>query len=604
MYIKKGNIHMKKRIFLMLFILVALVVMLSSCGHECNFVVEQEKAPDCLTSGYKVLGCTECDEERLENLPALGHDYEDTVVAPTCQAQGYTTQKCTRCGDTNNDAKLNFTTKLNHSFVHVENSKVEPTCTEAGYEMQKCSMCGFERSYNSVEKLGHKFETKIEQTVAPTCTEAGAGTEISRCTVCQAKNPDFTDRPNVEIPALGHDIQRTDDYRVSRVEVTCTTAQHDTWACKRSGCSYTEEADTLDPLGHEWTVDAGVKNAATCHTLETRTFNCVRFGNDGCVKTDAQGDVSKVKVTPNSYLAHTPGAAADCDSAQICTTCTATELCTECTMTDDKCTVCIDAGKKHVFANPTGEHDYDVATDKGLQRTVAPTCMQQGYSIYLCTGCNKTYNDNYTNIDPNNHNVDFDTMVGGKTVAATCNKYEYSVHACTNESINGIPCSYTEQKVVGDTYADHIFADAEPTGVITCTHCQKSFYDTTYNESTYEEYLGKEFDDNASLDVTITVSKEVGIPMKLTNAATSAVQVDADHADTTKIAIIRIVSSSEDVKFTVTVNGEVVTLDGSGYIDICAIGDITSLSVASEGTGDYEATVYFYGETAISVSND
>ncbi|MBR2296216.1 MAG: hypothetical protein IKA43_02285 [Clostridia bacterium] len=496
---------MKKRLFLMLFILVALVAMLASCGHECEFELKQETPATCEEAGYRVLGCTECDEEKLENIPALGHDYVSTVVPPTCQAQGYTTQKCSRCGDTNNDAKLDFTEKTKHTYVHVDNSKVEPTCTENGYELQKCSACGIERKYNSVEKLGHKFKTTLVPSVLPTCTDAGAGTETRKCEVCGTKDENFTDRPNVEIPALGHDIDKTDDYRTSTTPATCTTSQHDVWSCKREGCAYTEEADVGDPLGHDWTVDAGVKAAATCYSLETRTYNCVRFGQAGCVKTDAQGDVSKVKITADSLLPHTPGAAADCDTAQICTVCESNPLASGLgeACVNDATGVCLcgkDSNKIHVFAAPTGEHDYDVATSKGLQETIAPTCMKRGYSVYLCSGCNKTYNDNYTDIDPDNHNVDYDSMVGDKIVDATCIKFAYSVHGCTNQAENGTFCDYTTEKVQGNEYADHVFTLADPTGVATCTHCQKSFYDTTYVENVYMEYV--EIDENDTGEYT------------------------------------------------------------------------------------------------------
>lgn len=601
---------MKKRIFLMLFALLAVVFVLASCGHdEHSFTVEKEVVPaTCVESGYKVMGCTECDQTENVIIPSLGHDYVNTVIAPTCKLQGYTTQKCSRCGDTNSDAKLDIKQPTGeHKFEHVEGSLVEPTCKESGYELQKCTECGFERKYNSTEKLVHKYTEHLTTVTAPTCTEPGMGISTKTCDYCGEKDPDYTDKPNVVIPALTHDIMRNDDYLVAamRIEATCTTKQHDTWACKREGCDYTEEADVGEPLGHDWTVEAGIAAAATCHSLETKIYKCVRDGQIGCVETPAQGPVSKVIATPDSYAPHTPGAPADCDTDQICTQCVAagrTEVNTTCTLGDDRCTACVFEGKAHLFATATGDHDYDVATGKGLlsEKTVAPTCMRRGYSVYLCTGCNKEYNDNYTDIVPTAHNVDYDSMVGGSTIAATCIKYEYSVHACTNTAEDGTECDYTTERTVGNTYADHTFSNGEPTGVATCTHCQKSFYDTTYTEGVYAEYEDKEFDDNASLDVTITVSKEVADPMKLTNTATSGTQVDGEHPDTTKIAIIRIVTDNSDVKFTVTVNGNNAgEITGAGYIDICDIGDITSLVVSSEGTGEYEATVYFYGETAI-----
>ncbi len=588
----------------MLLVLVALVAVFSSCGHECDFSVTiDEKAATCTDSGYKITGCSECDERKTEAIPMLGHDYQSTVIAPTCKEGGYTTVKCSRCGDTQNDARLEQTEKINHTYEHVENSTVAPTCTENGYDLQKCTMCGFERKYNSVNKLGHKFEEKTIPTVQPTCDQPGAGTTTKRCTVCDEKDPDFTDMPNVEIPALGHDIDKTDANYTTSTPATCTTAKHDVWRCRREGCSYKEEADDGQPLGHEHTVEVGIYAAATCYSPEIKTYNCVRFGQTGCVKVDgANGDVTKNKST-GVYLAHTPGAAADCDTAQTCTTCSANpnslgELNTSCT-DNANCMECVNARKVHVFAQPTGDHDYVVGTTVPEQ-VIAPTCMKKGYSVYRCTGCDKTYNDNYVDIDPDAHNVDFDTLVGGKTVAATCTKYEYGVHACINTDDEGNSCDHTEEKTVGTTYADHTFSDGEPTGVITCTCCQSSFYDTTYQESVYEEHEGKEFDENASLDVTITVSKSTDEPMNLTDTNKTGTQVDTENLDTTLISIIRIVSDNENVVFTITVNGDTKTITGSGYVDLSAYGDITSLTVGSAlAEGTYDATVYFYGEKAV-----
>ncbi len=611
-----------KRIALMLFILLTLVFVFASCGHECEIVVKDEKAPTCTESGYKITGCTGCDESTsTEVIPALGHDYVSTVVDPTCKNQGYTTQQCSRCDDNKGGAKLDIKQPTGeHKFELVPNSKVEATCHETGYELQRCTNegCDFQRKCNTVEKLIHKFVEKLTPVEEATCTVAGMGIRTKTCEYCGDADPDFTPKNDEVIPALGHDIDRTADYLASSIPATCTTKQHDTWKCTR--CNYTEEADVGEVLGHQFSdnVEDGIVLAeATCYSLETRTYKCVRFGQDGCVKTTAQGDVTKVKATPNSYIAHTAGAVADCDTAQTCTVCVnnpqANGLGENCVNdANGVCAVCVNAKKIHVFAPATGEHDYDVESGKGLvsSKTVAPTCMRQGYSVYLCTGCNKEYNDNYTAIVPDAHNVDFGTMVGGETTKSTCVKYEYSTHACTNTDLEGNFCDYSEEKVVGNDFADHQFVAGEPTGVITCAYCQKSFYDTTYTEGTYEEHKDKEFDDGATLDVTITVSKAVGVPMELTNVSTNGTQVDAEHTDVTEIAIIRVITENANVKFTVTVNaGETneatYEITGGGYIDLVEYTDeIKTLTVASAGEGEYSATVHFYGEKAIPATSE
>jgi hypothetical protein len=271
-------------------------------------------------------------------------------------------------------------------------------------------------------------------------------------------------------------------------------------------------------------------------------------------------------------------------------------------------------------------HDYKEYDQNGVaipdsfksaqaKSVVAPTCMRQGYTVYSCTVCQgEDFKDNYTDIDLTNHNISSEPA--GTTVPETCIKHAYNVHACTNTAEDGTTCPHAEERIVGTTYADHQFADGEPTGVITCTYCQKSFYDTTYVETKYNDGETEwddeetEFDDDTSLNVTITVSKAVGVPMELTNTSTSGTQVDAEHTDVTEIAIIRVITENENVKFTVTVNaGEAnaatYEITGGGYIDLVEYTDeIKTLTVASTGAGEYSAAVHFYGEKAIPATSE
>ncbi len=664
---------MKKRILLMLLALVAIVTVfaLTSCEHECDYAIELTEASTpatCTKSGVKVMKCSECENTKNEIIPALGHDYVSNVVAPTCDEGGYTTQSCSRCGDTNGDKQTDKTQPTNqHDYKVVRSEPV--SCTVDGYTLEKCSACDRERRTNVVTAPGHNFVEKriYVNDIAPTCTVGAEGVTTKRCSVCDEKDQTFKDISET-YPALGHDIAYTDAYRSNTVAATCTTAQHDTWKCAR--CEYTEESDVGTALGHDYKVDLGVYLPATCCTLEIRTFQCSRKGEAGCV-----GNVEMNIPQENTFAAHTMGASATCVDAQVCTVCLdngRTELGTHCDQDDPNCTKCSKLLKVHVFADPTGQHnykDYTNNTFKEEQRVgdpIAPTCMRQGYSIYSCTVCGgNEFKDNYTEINPDNHNVDFDTVIG-EPVLETCIKHEYTVHKCTNTAEDGTTtCAYTEEYVYGQTFADHMFADGDPTGVITCTYCQQSFYDTTYVESVYNEYIeveagtgqykkvetyeeaengeyildtetqqyrpitdgetgthklvvrfeeatgegadyilkvwdgetGTEFDDDTSLNVTITVSKSDTEPMSLTGNEEKT-QVDGTNADTTKISIIRIVTDDEDATFVITVNGEKIEHTGNGYIDICEYGEITSLTVKStslEGT----ATVYFYGEEAV-----
>lgn len=593
---------MKKKIVLMLFVLVALVIALASCGHECDFsVVKAETPATCLTSGTRVLGCSGCDEQKVEIIPSTGHNYQDTVVAPTCSVGGYTTQECLNCGDTKGGAKLNPTPATgNHVWQPVPDSTVEPTCTDSGYSLQKCTVCQTEGRTNVQNKLNHEYQQQIIYTTKPTCTTAGSGTITTKCVHCGEKQPGVADVPNQSFGALGHNWEFVETVAAA----TCTTVQRDSFTCINEGCGHTKTEDVGNPLGHEYETEGELAQAATCHSLEYRNYKCVRYGQTGCVN-GTQGPSVRSLPTADSYIAHTPGDAATCVDEQVCSVCEAAlpdaELSTECTMDNANCIVCSKAGKIHVFAEPTGEHDYTEGVTTPVSVT-APTCMREGYSMYLCTTCNLEYKGSITAIESTAHDYDMDTVVGGVSTPATCIKYEFTTHQCKNTAEDGTTrCDATTEKIIGNTYADHTFAAGEPTGVITCTYCQKSFYDTTYIESKYQDEDGtiwdgvdKEFDDDTSLNVTITVSKSDVPPMSFTEAGTKT-QVDTDNPDTTKISIIRVVG---DANVTITVNETEYTnedLDDNGYLDICAVGDITSLTVESDGV----ATVYFYGEDAV-----
>lgn len=54
-------------------------------------------APTCLEAGSKERICSVCNKAETEVIPALGHDYKDTVIAPDYVNGGYTIHECNRC---------------------------------------------------------------------------------------------------------------------------------------------------------------------------------------------------------------------------------------------------------------------------------------------------------------------------------------------------------------------------------------------------------------------------------------------------------------------------------------------------------------------------
>ena len=84
----------------------------ADCGYQCetfgketnpnnhDLVHHEAKAPTCTEIGWNEYDtCTRCDYTTYAELPALGHDYQKTIVQPTCEKGGYTRYICARCED-------------------------------------------------------------------------------------------------------------------------------------------------------------------------------------------------------------------------------------------------------------------------------------------------------------------------------------------------------------------------------------------------------------------------------------------------------------------------------------------------------------------------
>lgn len=75
-------------------------------SHSFTIVPTSSAGATCTTAGKAAKICTKCNyavNVDDPDKPALGHNYESTVVAPTATEQGYTLHKCSRCGDSYQD---------------------------------------------------------------------------------------------------------------------------------------------------------------------------------------------------------------------------------------------------------------------------------------------------------------------------------------------------------------------------------------------------------------------------------------------------------------------------------------------------------------------
>ena len=118
-------------------------------GHSYNEVVTD---PDCENGGYTTYTCITCGHSYIDNyVDALGHtEVTDKAVAPDCENTGLTEGKhCSVCNKVL--VPQNEVPALGHKYNEVVTA---PTATKEGYTTYTCSVCGDSYVGNVVPALG------------------------------------------------------------------------------------------------------------------------------------------------------------------------------------------------------------------------------------------------------------------------------------------------------------------------------------------------------------------------------------------------------------------------------------------------------------------
>ena len=164
---------------------VEVTITRTECPHNEGNELLYTLDPTCTHKGYTGnTSCKLCGQiyQMGDSIPALGHDFVNTVVAPTCTAEGYTEHLCSRCQHIEYSDTVAAT---GHKADSVEfENVVAATCTTAGSRdsVVYCSVCQIELSRESVViPAGHHIV--VDPAVAATCTATGL-TEGSHCDVC------------------------------------------------------------------------------------------------------------------------------------------------------------------------------------------------------------------------------------------------------------------------------------------------------------------------------------------------------------------------------------------------------------------------------------
>lgn len=70
--------------------------------HKHSYTSSVTKQATCTAAGVRTYKCS-CGSSYTESIAAVGHKYNQTVVAPTTSAKGYTKYTCSTCGHSYND---------------------------------------------------------------------------------------------------------------------------------------------------------------------------------------------------------------------------------------------------------------------------------------------------------------------------------------------------------------------------------------------------------------------------------------------------------------------------------------------------------------------
>lgn len=445
----------------------------------------------CEKNGYFEYVCSECGDSYTEDNPAdpaKGHSYYATdngngqhtmvcrndashtysephewvfqnKVLPTCGDEGYTLYVCGKCG---REEKREYVESLNHDYSWIDNENgshtgicsrnknhvvteyckeyyhdyvTKPTCLEKGYTSHICDKCGYVLVDSYVDPVGHEYKY----------SNNGNGTHTGVC------KHDST-----------HVITEEHDFEETVVDPTCTTRGYTKLTCK--DCGYTYNDNYVPATTHKYVY--------TSNDNGTHTGIC-EFNSAHSIIENCEYTVKTVKPTCENqgYDLHT------------CKVCGYSY----------KDNFVAKLGHDYVWVyNDNGTHTGTCRNDSSevitqpcdtVDKVVAPTCTEDGYTEHKCSICKAVYRDNY--VAKLGHDYVYTSLNDG-THQGVCkhNKRHTVREACDYEDIITKPtCTtngYTTHrcKACGYTYVDsktpmlghnHIYEDlGDGTHRVTC----------------------------------------------------------------------------------------------------------------------------------------
>lgn len=468
------------------------ITVIDPLGHQWSSQSIAVEA-SCGKIGIMTKVCDDCGVCEHTIIPALEHDYKETVVAPTCTTKGYTEYTCQRadCGHSYRD---NYTDIVAHTYGAWETVS-EAHCGVEGVKKQTCTECGHV-NIGSIDALQHNLSGWTD-VVEQTCT--GKGYQVKTCSIC--KNVIEEQWLN----ALGHNyVEKT------VVTPTCTSKGYTIEECNREDCGAQRIVDEKAALNHAWTsttheadcthgtyiehvcandashnyVEYVTGSPVALHTWTKTDEKAADCENDGYIdyKCSVCDEATKREIL--SKLGHSYGnwevvkAATNTEDGQwkrVCDnnaehieyltipkgghtwdngTVTEAATCSKAGKMVYKCTA-------HENCDVTLEVTVPVTQHTVAQKVTAATCTEKGKVEAYCPVCDaecaKPFNTTETPVVPH-------TLDNGTEVAATCTTSGYTLYRCT---VDGCDFSYKEYNE-NEKVKDHEYK-AEETLAPTCT---------------------------------------------------------------------------------------------------------------------------------------
>lgn len=365
----------------------------------------------CTVDGKVITSCLRCDYKAETVIPATGHSYTNAVTTdPTCQAAGVRTYTCSKCADTYTEA----IEKLPHDFV--AGTPVAATCTESGYTPYKCKNCDEAYVKITAPAKGHNY-AEVAGSSTATCT--ADGTKTLKCADC-------TSEITVNVPALGHDYQKT-----ATTDATCAAAATETYTCSRCDANYTISVGDKT-TAHDWNEWTVVENA-TYDSLGYKTRTCKVCGKLVVETIPCLGDHvfdnetgrKDATCTEDGYIDYACSKHSDCGAtSRVLLPKTGHDLTTEttaagCTTDGKVVTSCSKCDYKIETAIPATGHAWGAGVV-----AKQPTCTAEGEMTYTCSVCSATKTEKIAT-NPNAH-----VYTAGAVTPATCVTPELTTYSC------------------------------------------------------------------------------------------------------------------------------------------------------------------------------